>query len=373
MKYVIVGGVAGGASAAARLRRLDETAEIVLFEKGEYISYANCGLPYYIGGVIEERERLFVQTPESFYARFRVEVRVRSEVKRIDAEAKKVTVSDLNSGQTYEESFDKLILSPGAEPVKPPLEGIGEEGIFTLRNVADTDRIKSWADGRNVRRAVVVGAGFIGLEMAENLHRLGIQVTVVEMADQVMTPVDFEVAAVVHQHFKVKGVGLLLQEAVAAFRREKEGLAVVLKSGKSLAADLVILSIGVRPDVRLAKEAGLKIGELGGIQVNEYLQTSHPDIYAVGDAVEFRNPVSGRSGLSFLAGPANKQGRICADNVVGGNHRIYTGSIGTAIAKVFDLTVGTTGLSAKLLSRFEMPFREAIVHAGSHYGNGRTF
>lgn len=368
MKYVIVGGVAGGASAAARLRRLDETAEIVLFEKGEYISYANCGLPYYIGGVIEERERLFVQTPESFYARFRVEVRVKSEVKRIDAEAKRVTVSDLNSGKTYEESYDKLILSPGAEPVRPPLEGIGEEGIFTLRNVADTDRIKSWADSRNVRRAVVVGAGFIGLEMAENLHRRGIQVTVVEMADQVMTPVDFEVAAVVHQHFKVKGVGLLLQEAVAAFRREKEGLEVVLKSGKSLTADLVILSIGVRPDVRLAKEAGLKIGELGGIQVNEYLQTSHPDIYAVGDAVEFRNPVSGRSGLSFLAGPANKQGRICADNVVSGNHRKYTGSIGTAIAKVFDLTVGTTGLSAKLLSRFEIPFQEAIVHAGSHAG-----
>lgn len=368
MKYVIVGGVAGGASAAARLRRLDEKAEILLFEKGEYISYANCGLPYYIGGVIRERERLFVQTPESFKARFRIDVRVKSEVKRIFPEEHLLEVKNLLTGQSYKEKFDKLILSPGAEPVCPPLEGVQEEGIFTLRNVADTDRIKEWVSRKGAGRAVIVGAGFIGLEMAENLLQSGMQVTVVEMADQVMTPVDFEVAAVVHQHFKVKGVGLLLNEAVTAFRKTAKGMDVVLKSGKKLEADLVILSIGVRPDVRLASEAGLKTGERGGISVNEYLQTSHPDIYAIGDAVEFANPVSGHSSLAFLAGPANKQGRICADNVVEGNHRVYKGAIGTAIAKVFDLTVGATGLPAKLLDRMGLPFREAIVHAGSHAG-----
>ena len=283
MKYMIIGGVAGGASTAARLRRLDEQAEIILFEKGEYISYANCGLPYYIGGVIEERERLFVQTPVSFKARFNIEVRIKSEVKAIEPENKQVVIKDWATGKTYRESFDKLVLSPGAEPVLPPWEGIRTEGIFTLRNVADTDRIKAWAGRQEVKKAVVVGAGFIGLEMAENLHELGIQVTVVEMADQVMTPVDFEIAAVVHQQFKDRKVGLLLQEAVAAFCKTENGLQVELKSGKALQADLVILSIGVRPDNRLAKEAGLKIGETGGIWVNEYLQTSHPDIYAVGD------------------------------------------------------------------------------------------
>ena len=368
MKYIIVGGVAGGASAAARLRRLDERAEIVLFERGEYISYANCGLPYYIGDVITERGKLFVQTPESFGTRFRVDVRVRSNVDRVNREDKTVTVTDLSSGRQYEERYDKLILSPGAEPVRPPLEGIGLEGIFTLRNVNDTDRIKTYINDRQVKTAVIVGAGFIGLEMAENLHHLGVEVTVVEMADQVMTPVDFEIAAVVHQHFKIKSVGLLLEEAVSAFSREGNGITVMLKSGKCLQADMVLLSIGVRPDVRLVKEAGLEVGETGGIKVNEYMQTSDPDVYAIGDAVEFINLVSGRPSLSFLAGPANKQGRICADNVVGGNHRIYKGSINTAIAKVFDLTVGTTGLSAKLLDRLAIPYQTAIVHAGSHAG-----
>lgn len=368
MKYIIIGGVAGGASTAARLRRQDEQAEIILFEKGDYISYANCGLPYYIGGVIEEREHLFVQTPDSFKSRFNIDVRVGSEVKQIHSARKVVLVEECATGRVYEESFDKLVLSPGAEPVRPPLEGIGLDGIFTLRNVSDTDRIKARASRQGVKKAVVVGAGFIGLEMAENLHHLGIQVTVVEMADQVMTPVDFEIAATVHQHFKEKGVGLLLKEAVSAFRKTDKGLDVVLKSGKNLAADLVILSIGVRPDTRLAREAGLKIGETGGIWVNEYLQTSHPDIYAVGDAIEFINPVSGRPSLAFLAGLANKQGRICADNITGGNRRVYKGSIATAIAKVFDLTVGATGLSAKMLERSGMPYREAIVHVASHAG-----
>lgn len=368
MKYIIIGGVAGGASTAARLRRLDERAEILLFEKGEYISYANCGLPYYIGGVIEERERLFVQTPESFKARFRVDVRVRSLVERIDAERKVVVVKNLATGESYEEGFDKLVLSPGAEPVRPPLEGIDNEGVFTLRNVADTDRIKQWTDKNTVKRAVIVGAGFIGLEMAENLHYRGIQVTVVEMADQVMTPVDFEVAAVVHQHFKEKRVGLLLKEAVTAFRKMEGGLSVELKSGKKLQADLVVLSIGVRPDVKLAREAGLTIGETGGMYVNEYLQTSHPDIYAVGDAIEFVNPVSGCPSLTFLAGPANKQARICADNIVSGNKHTYNGSINTAIAKVFDLTVGTAGLSARLMERLGIPYQEVVIQAASHAG-----
>lgn len=368
MKYLIVGGVAGGASTAARLRRLDENAEIILFEKGDYISYANCGLPYYIGDVIYEREKLFVQTPQSFAARFNIEARVHTEVERIDPAKKVITARDLASGKVYEEAYDKLILSPGAEPVRPPLPGIESDGIFTLRNVSDTDRVKAYIEDHDVKRAVIVGAGFIGLEMAENLHEYGVKVSVVEMADQVMTPVDYEIATMVHQHFKSKGVGLHLQEAVTAFRQTENGIDVELRSGTVMRVDMVLLSIGVRPDARLAREAGLEIGETGGIKVNEYLQTSDPDIYAVGDAIEFPNPVSGRPALAFLAGPANKQGRICADNVVEGNQRKYTGSIGTAIAKVFDLTVGATGLSAKMLDRLQIPYREAIVHGASHAG-----
>lgn len=368
MKYLIVGGVAGGASTAARLRRLDENAEIILFEKGDYISYANCGLPYYIGDVIYEREKLFVQTPQSFAARFNIEARVHTEVERIDPAKKVITARDLASGKVYDEAYDKLILSPGAEPVRPPLPGIESDGIFTLRNVSDTDRVKAYIEDHDVKRAVIVGAGFIGLEMAENLHEYGVKVSVVEMADQVMTPVDYEIATMVHQHFKSKGVGLHLQEAVTAFRQTENGIDVELRSGTVMRVDMVLLSIGVRPDARLAREAGLEIGETGGIKVNEYLQTSDPDIYAVGDAIEFPNPVSGRPALAFLAGPANKQGRICADNVVEGNQRKYKGSIGTAIAKVFDLTVGATGLSAKMLDRLQIPYREAIVHGASHAG-----
>lgn len=368
MKYLIVGGVAGGASTAARLRRLDENAEIILFEKGDYISYANCGLPYYIGDVIYEREKLFVQTPQSFAARFNIEARVHTEVERVDPAKKVITARDLTSGKVYEEAYDKLILSPGAEPVRPPLPGIESDGIFTLRNVSDTDRVKAYIEDHDVKRAVIVGAGFIGLEMAENLHEYGVKVSVVEMADQVMTPVDYEIATMVHQHFKSKGVGLHLQEAVTAFRQTENGIDVELRSGTVMRVDMVLLSIGVRPDARLAREAGLEIGETGGIKVNEYLQTSDSDIYAVGDAIEFPNPVSGRPALAFLAGPANKQGRICADNVVEGNQRKYKGSIGTAIAKVFDLTVGATGLSAKMLDRLQIPYREAIVHGASHAG-----
>ena len=367
MKYLIIGGVAGGATAAARLRRVDEAADIILLEKGAYISYANCGLPYYIGGVIEDRAKLLVQTPQSFGQRFRIDVRVENEAVAIDPARKAVTVRRAD-GTTYEETYDKLLLSPGATPVRPPLEGIGEEGIFTLRNVDDTDRIKAYLTEKRVRRAVVVGAGFIGLEMAENLHHAGVAVSVVEMGNQVMAPIDYSMAAPVHQHLVEKGVGLYLEEGVTSFRRTDEGLTVFLKSGKTLQADLVLLSIGVRPATALAKEAGLKLGETGGIWVDEYLQTSAPDIYAVGDAIEFPHPLTGKPWLNYLAGPANRQGRIVADNMALGNVTAYEGAIGTSIAKVFDLTVASTGLAAKRLKQLGMDYLSSVTHSGSHAG-----
>jgi len=367
-KYVIVGGVAGGATTAARLRRMDEKAQIIMFEKGSYISYANCGLPYYIGGVINERDRLFVQTPESFKARLNVDVRVDSEVLAIDRKAKLVKVVNLKTGEEYSESYDKLLLSPGAEPVKPPIPGIEDEAILTLRNVPDTDRIKDYLKDHKVEKAVVVGGGFIGLEMAENLHQLGLAVTIVEMADQVMAPLDFEMAAEVHQHLKDKRVGLLLNDAVAAFKRDAGGLVVQMQSGKTLQADLVILSIGVRPDSKLAADAGLDLANNKAILVNSHLQTSDPDIYAVGDAIALPNPITKKTMSTYLAGPANKQGRIAADNMVFGNKESYCGSINTAIAKVFDLTVAATGVSEKALKQEGMPYIASIVHASSHAG-----
>ena len=367
-KYVIVGGVAGGATTAARLRRMDEKAQIIMFEKGSYISYANCGLPYYIGDVINERDRLFVQTPESFKARLNVDVRVDSEVLAIDRKAKLVKVVNLKTGEEYSESYDKLLLSPGAEPVKPPIPGIEDEAILTLRNVPDTDRIKDYLKDHKVEKAVVVGGGFIGLEMAENLHQLGLAVTIVEMADQVMAPLDFEMAAEVHQHLKDKRVGLLLNDAVAAFKREAGGLVVQMQSGKTLQADLVILSIGVRPDSKLAADAGLDLANNKAILVNSHLQTSDPDIYAVGDAIALPNPITKKTMSTYLAGPANKQGRIAADNMVFGNKESYCGSINTAIAKVFDLTVAATGVSEKALKQEGLPYIASIVHASSHAG-----
>jgi len=367
-KTVIVGGVAGGASTAARLRRMDEQAEIVLFERGRYISYANCGLPYYIGEVIADRDRLFVQTPEGFAARFKIDVRIRSEVINIDRKAKQVEVTDLKTKKPYRESYDKLVLSPGAEPVKPPIPGVDLEGIFTVRNVPDTDRIKEYIQRNKVRRALIVGAGFIGLEMAENLQRRGILVTIVEMAEQVMTPLDFEMAAEVHQHLKAKNVEFHLNEAVTAFESRSGRLAVRLSGGKELRVDLVILGVGVRPDSALAREAGLAMGKRGGIRVDEYMQTSDPDIYALGDAIEFPHPLLGKPISIYLAGPANKQGRIVADNIALGNGRRYWGSIATAIAKVFDLTVAATGLSEKTLRAEELPFVSSITHSASHAG-----
>ncbi|MDO4172020.1 MAG: FAD-dependent oxidoreductase [Prevotellaceae bacterium] len=367
MKYVIVGGVAGGATAAARIRRNTEDAEIVLFEKGDYISYANCGLPYYIGGVIADRDRLFVQTPKAFAQRFNIDVRTRSEVIRIDPATKTVHVC-CKDGRPYAETYDKLLLSPGASPVCPPLPGIDSEGIFTLRNVADTDRIKTFMNDKNVKRAVIVGGGFIGLEMAENLHHAGIDVAVVEMANQVMGPVDYSMAAIVHEHLVGHGVKLYLKQVVESFTKTDDGLAVNFKSGIVVHTDMVVLSIGVRAETQLAQEAGIELGEMRGIKVNEWLQTSDESIYAVGDAIEYPHPVTGKPWLNFLAGPANRQARIVADNMVFGNTVKYEGSIGTAVAKVFDLTVASTGLPAKRLKQMQVPYLSATIHSNSHAG-----
>lgn len=366
-RYIIIGGVAGGATAAARIRRLTEKAEIILVEKGAYISYANCGLPYYIGGVIADRDRLFVQTPESFGRRFNIDVRTLSEVIAIDPSSRQVTVRTADGSQ-YVESYDKLLLSPGASPVVPPLPGIDSEGIFTLRNVADTDRIKSYMTDHDVKRAVIVGGGFIGLEMAANLMHAGAQVAVVEMANQVMASIDYSMASLVHEHLQQQGVQLYLEQAVDAFSRHDGSLTVHFKSGVSLQADMVLLSIGVRAETRLAQAAGIHLGEMRGIWVDDYLQTSVPDVYAVGDAIEFPHPVTGKPWLNFLAGPANRQARIVADNMVLGNKVKYEGSIGTSIAKVFDLTVASTGLPAKRLKMMDIPYLSATIHSGAHAG-----
>ena len=366
MKIIIIGGVAGGATTAARIRRTNEAAEIILLEKGKYISYANCGLPYYIGGVIKEREKLFVQTPEAFSTRFRVDVRTENEVIFIDRKRKTVTVRQ-SSGDTYEESYDKLLISTGASPVRPPLPGIDLNGIFTLRNVADTDRIKEYINSHAPRKAVVIGAGFIGLEMAENLHAQGAKVSIVEMGNQVMAPIDFSMASLVHQHLMDKGVNLYLEQAVASFERDGKGLKVIFKNGQSISADIVILSVGVRPETTLARAAELKIGEAGGIAVNDYLQTSDESIYAIGDAIEFRHPITGKPWLNYLAGPANRQGRIVADNIQGA-HIPYEGAIGTSIAKVFDMTVASTGLPGKRLRQAEINYMSSTIHPSSHAG-----
>lgn len=366
MKHIIIGGVAGGATAAARIRRADENAEIVLVEKGKYISYANCGLPYYIGGVIKNRDKLFVQTPEAFSRRFNVDVRTRHEALSIDTERHEVSIRRAD-GTTYSETYDRLLLSPGAEPVRPPLEGIDTGGIFTLRNVDDTDRIHSYLGTHRVRHAVVVGGGFIGLEMAENLHHAGAGVSIVEMADQVMAPVDFSIASHVHRHLMDKGVGLWLGRGVEKFTSDNGSIKVWLNTGETLSADLVLLSIGVRPSVRLAREAGIELGARG-IKVNRWLQTSSPDVYAVGDAIEYEHPIAGGPWLNYLAGPANRQARIAADNMVYGNREEYEGSIGTSVAKVFDITVGAAGLAAKHLKRMGVPYLTSVTTSSSHAG-----
>lgn len=368
MNYLIIGGVAGGATVAARLRRMDEKANIILLERGKYVSYANCGLPYYIGDTINNREKLFVQTAKGFTDRFRIDIRTEQEVTAIRPDKKEVEIKNLSTGETYTETYDKLVLSPGAEPLRPGIEGIGSKKIFTLRNVPDTDTIKNYVNTENPKRAIVVGGGFIGLEMAENLHDLGIQVDVVEMANQVMAPLDFSMAAIVHRQLTDKGVGLHLEDGVSRFEEKDGGVTVHLRSGKQIATDMVLLSIGVRPETKLAKNAGLAIGERGGITVNDYMQTSDANIYALGDAVEVRHLVTGQPALIPLAGPANKQGRIVADNIVFGNKKKYPGSIGTSIAKVFDLTVAAAGANAKLLQRNNIPYISSYTHGASHAG-----
>lgn len=365
-KVLIIGGVAGGASAAARLRRLDETAEIIMFERGEHISFANCGLPYYIGGIIPERDHLLVETAEGMSSRFNMDVRVQTEVLSIHTSRKTVSVLDRITGRTYEESYDYIILSPGANPITPPIPGLDEaENVFTLRSIPDTDRIMEFIEIQQPHKAVVVGGGFIGLEMAENLHHRGLDVTIVEMLDHVMAPLDYEMAAFVHNHLREKGVNLILGDGVQAFK--ELGGKIQLQSGKTVASEMTILSIGVRPEVSLAKEAGLELGPRGGIKVNPYLQTSDPFIYAIGDAVEVQDFISQKPALIPLAGPANKQGRMAADNIAGLGRK-YRGTMGTSIAKVFDLQVASVGNNEKMLKQNDMPYEVVHIHSGSHAG-----
>jgi NADPH-dependent 2,4-dienoyl-CoA reductase/sulfur reductase-like enzyme/rhodanese-related sulfurtransferase len=366
-KLLIIGGVAGGATAASRARRLDETAEIILFERGEYISFANCGLPYYVGNIIKQRENLLVTTAAAFSARYNIDIRLFSEVTEINRLKKEVTVKELKTGRSYTERYDKIILSPGAEPIKPPIEGINLENIFSLRSVPDSDRIKAYVDDKMPKSAVIVGGGFIGLEMAENLAYRGVKVTIIEMLDQVMAPIDYEMAAIVHAHLKEKGVTLLLGDGVKSFSKAESRIKVITGKGAETLCDMVILSIGIRPENRLAKEACLDIGKRGGIVVDSGMRTSDPDIFAVGDAVEIRDFISGISVMTALAGPANKQARIAADNAMGRN-AIFRGTIGTAAAKVFDLTVASTGYNEKTLKQYNIPYLTSYTHSNSHAG-----
>ena len=366
MKLLIVGGVAGGASAAARARRLSENAEIIVFERGPDVSFANCGLPYYLGGEIAEREKLLVTTPERLRTRFKLDVRTRSSVESIDRSAKKVRVRDIASGQEYEEHYDKLILAPGAAPLRPPIPGVELPGIFTLRNLQDIDRIKEKVD-QGVRIAVVVGAGFIGLELVENLAQRGVATTVIELQNQVLPPLDKEMTTPIEEALARKGITLLLGQSAEGFEQNSNGLLVRLKSGQRLPAQLVILGIGVRPENKLAVDAGLEVGPRGGIRVNEHLQTSDPDIYAVGDAIEVKDFVTGEPAQVPLAGPANRQGRIAADHIFGRSSR-YRGTQGTAVVRVFDRTAAMTGSSEKILRRGNRPFRKVYVHPTHHAG-----
>jgi len=367
MKYIVIGGVAGGATAAARIRRMDELAEIIMLEKSKYISYANCGLPYYIGGTIIDRGELLVHTPTSFGDKFNVDVRVENEAIAINTEVKSVEIRRAN-GSVYTESYDKLLLSPGAYSIKPPLEGVDLEGIFTLRNVEDTDRIKTYITSHKIENAVVIGAGFIGMEMTENLHHIGAKVSIIEINNQVTSPLDFSMAAHVHQYLLEKGIELYLEQTVERFEKDGEKIKVFLKNGDVIITDIVIMSIGVHPETTLAQASGLKIGEAGGIWVNEYLETSAKDVYAAGDAIEFPHPITGKPWLNYLANPANRQGRIVADNMVFGNIIKYEGSIGTSIVKIFDMAAALTGLTDKRLQQMNIEYTSSIIYSSSHAG-----
>ncbi len=364
MKILIVGGVAGGATAAARLRRLDEQAEIVMFERGEYISFANCGLPYYIGGEIEEKSSLTLQTPKSFNARFDVDVRTLSEVIAINKANKTIEVKNIKTGEIYTESYDKLVLSPGAVPLVPKIDGINSDKVFTLRNIPDTYRIKDYIDQNGPRKAVVVGGGYIGIEMAESLSNAGIDVTVVELSNHVIASIDFEMACDVHNHLRQKGVTLILNDGVTAITETAAGLNVTLGKGEIL-CDMIILSVGVRPESSLAVNAGLRVNPRGAIVVNEYMQTSDENIYAVGDAVEITDTVTGEKGFVPLAGPANKQGRIAADNISGIKSK-YKGTLGSGILKCFDLTVACTGITETRAKQLGLNYEKSYTYSGSH-------
>lgn len=367
MKVVIVGGVAGGATAAARIRRLDEQAEIVVFERSGYISYANCGLPYYIGDVITDPEELTLQTPENFFSRFRIKMKVRHEVTAIDSERKKVCVKNLENGEEFEETYDKLILSPGAKPAQPRLPGVGIKKLFTLRTVEDTFRIKEYINQKHPKSAVLAGGGFIGLELAENLRDLGMEVTIVQRPKQLMNPFDADMASMIHSEMRRHGVKLVLGHTVEGFEEKDGGVDILLKDEKPLHADMVVLAIGVVPDTNLAKEAGLELGIKGSIVVNERMETSKPDIYAAGDAIQVKHYVTGQDALISLAGPANKQGRIIADNICGGDSK-YLGSQGSSVIKVFDMTAAVTGINETNARKAGLNADAVILSPMSHAG-----
>lgn len=367
MKVVIIGGVAGGATAAARIRRLDETAEIIVFERSGFISYANCGLPYYIGGAIEDENELTLQTPESFYSRFRVDMRVHHEVTAIHPESKTVTVNNLENGTVFIESYDKLILSPGAKPIKPNFEGADSDKIFTLRTVEDTLKIKKYTDEQNSETAVIVGGGFIGIEVAENLCELGMDVILVEAAEQLMSPFDSDMAAFIHAEIRKNGIQLMLSSMVEGFTENDGGIDVKLKNSPALHADIVIMAIGVVPETTLAETAGIELGIKGSIVVNDRMETSVPDIYAVGDAVQIKNYITQTDTLISLAGPANKQGRIAADNVCGGDSH-YTGGQGSSVIKIFDMTAAATGINEKTAKASGLITDKVILSPMSHAG-----
>ena len=360
MKTIIVGGVAGGASAAARLRRLKEQDEIIILERGEYVSFANCGLPYYIGGVITQKGSLTLQTPESFKARFRIDVRVLNEAVKIDPEAKTVTVRNLATGEVYTENYDSLILSPGAEPIRPNIDGADGENVFTLRNIPDTFRIKAYIDEKKPKTAVVVGGGYIGVEMAENLVNAGLDVTIAELADHLIAPLDLDMAADVHRYIRNKGIKLVLNNGISAI----DGNTVILQNG-SIPADMVIMSVGVRPETSLAKDCGISTNSRGSIITDAHMRTNIDGIYAVGDAVEVADFITGKPAFIPLAGPANKQGRIAADNIAGFDSE-YTGTQGSAVLKVFDMTVATTGLNEKSAAAAGIEYDKTYTYSASH-------
>ena len=365
MKVVIIGGVAGGATAAARLRRLDEKAEITIFERSGYISYANCGLPYYVGGVIQNKKELTLQSPEGFRNRFRIRVNVHHEATEIHPDKKTVTVKNLDSGETFEESYDKLILSPGAQPVRPKLPGIDSKRIYTLRTVEDTFRIREAVENGKLKSAVVVGGGFIGVETAENLREMGLQVSLIQRSNHILPPVDYDIASFLHAHMREKGVRLLLEKNVTGFEETAEGISVLMENDSPVTGEIAILAIGVAPESGLAAKAGLKLGVKGSILVNEHMQTSNEDIYATGDAVSITNAVTGQKAVIALAGPANKQGRIAADHIAGLDSS-YQGASGSSVLKIFDMTAAFTGLNEQTAKELGLAYDKVILSPASH-------